>query len=118
MLRKRMSLGVLALAVCVVAGCANQPAPSSDAPGFLMGLGNGLIAPLALVVSLFREDVRMYAFPNSGVGYDFGFLLGIAVWGSGGAAAASGGRDDDDNEEIDRLRRKVRRLRRRLRGSS
>jgi hypothetical protein len=72
-----------------VAGCAAQPIAQHgpDTPGFLLGLWHGLVAPLAFVGSLFA-DIRMYAFPNSGGWYDFGWLLGVSAWG-GGAATAS-----------------------------
>lgn len=67
---------VLAL---VVAGCAHQPTPMAhDAPGFLLGLLHGFICPFALIASIFT-DVRIYAFPNSGVWYDFGFVTGAAL---------------------------------------
>ncbi len=60
--------------------------------------------------------VRTYAFPNTGVLYDLGFLLGLSVWGGGAAAGAAhdyGAADaelGDAKERIRRLRRKVRRL--------
>jgi hypothetical protein len=80
---------VLAVVVLVaMAACAHQPALPrfGDVPGFFGGIWHGLIAPLAFVASIFT-DVRMYAFPNSGVWYDFGFLLGIGAWGGGAAAS-------------------------------
>jgi hypothetical protein len=41
------------------------------------------MAPIALVAGIFM-DVRIYAFPNSGLWYDFGFLVGLGtVWGGG-----------------------------------
>jgi len=83
-----------------------------------MGFLNGLVAPIAFVVSLFNSDIRVYAFPNAGLWYDFGFLLGLVAWGGGGAAAAGGNADDEHSDEVYQLRRKVRRLRRRLRGGS
>ena len=81
----RIVLAVLVLVT--LAACAHQPPtlPLMKVPGFWSGLWHGLIAPIAFVVSLFG-DARMYAFPNSGVWYDFGFLLGIGVWGGGAAA--------------------------------
>lgn len=108
----------------LVAGCASQPAASQLRPGFGMGFLNELVAPIALslmnhctrFISLFSADIRIYAFPNSGVWYDFGFLLGLAAWGGGGAVATSGSGGDGNEDEVHRLRRKVRRLRRRLRG--
>jgi len=57
--------------------CATQPMPVAyDPPGFFMGFIHGLISPLALVGSIFM-DIRVYAFPNSGGWYDFGFMLGM-----------------------------------------
>jgi len=80
---------LLALAVLLLLpACAHQPAPLvPGAPGLLMGLVHGAIAPVSLVVGIFT-DVRVYAFPNGGGWYDLGFLLGVGVW-SGGSAAAS-----------------------------
>ncbi len=83
---------LLALAVMFfVASCASQPAPLGieGNPGFFLGLWHGFIAPFAIVGHIFDSDVRMYAFPNSGGWYDFGFLLGICIWGGGGSAASS-----------------------------
>jgi len=61
----------------LLTGCATQPAPGAG-PGFLMGLLHGLIAPASLVGSFFW-DIRIYAFPNAGLGYDFGFMLGLGM---------------------------------------
>ena len=83
----RMRLGVLAV-LLVVAGCATRPMGEPGDPGFWLGLLHGLIAPISFVVSLFSDEVRMYAFPNLGRWYDFGFLLGLSGWGGGGAAAS------------------------------
>ena len=70
-----------------LAACAHQPVVSTyDPPGFFYGLLHGFISPFALVGSLFN-DVRIYAFPNSGGWYDFGFLIGVASL-FGGAASA------------------------------
>jgi hypothetical protein len=78
---------MLAILALPLAACATQPiSPSfSSPPGFFSGLWHGFIAPFAFVGSIF-VDIRMYAFPNSGVFYDLGFLLGLLPW-AGGAAA-------------------------------
>jgi hypothetical protein len=60
-----------------LAACATQP-PHGTAPGFFAGLLHGLSAPFALAASLFW-NVRIYAFPNSGFGYDLGFVLGFGT---------------------------------------
>lgn len=69
-------------------GCAHQPlAATSGAPGFLYGLLHGFIAPVSFIVSLFSDN-RIYAYPNTGLWYDFGFMIGISGF-SGGIFKAS-----------------------------
>ena len=81
--------GVLAVLAIGLVACASQPPGQSGAPAFLSGLWHGVIAPIAFLISLFDNDVRMYAFPNAGRWYDFGFLLGIGIWGDGAGAGAA-----------------------------
>jgi len=50
-----------------------------------MGLLHGFISLFSLIGSLFF-DIRIYGFPNSGSGYDVGFVLGAAVFYGGIAA--------------------------------
>jgi ABC-type multidrug transport system permease subunit len=63
-------------------------------PGFLMGLVDGFISLFSLLVSLFL-DIRIYGFPNSGIGYDAGFVLGAALFYGGIALAAPRSRPKD-----------------------
>ena len=63
----------------LLAGCATQPAADPGAPGFFAGFLHGLIALFALAASLFM-DVRIYAFPNTGFGYDLGFIAGFVLF--------------------------------------
>lgn len=79
------TIAVLGMAVLALSACAERPMGQAGDPAFLRGLIDGLLAPLAFVVSLFTNDIRMYAFPNIGRWYDFGFLLGISAWGGGGS---------------------------------
>lgn len=72
----------------LLASCATQPLPSAyDPPGFLFGLLHGFLIFFALVGSIFT-DHRIYAFPNSGGWYDFGYFLGAAAFLGGGGAGA------------------------------
>ena len=57
--------------------------PNSRAAGFLAGFWHGLIAPIALFVSLFKPTARIYESKNRGRLYDFGFLLSVTVHGNG-----------------------------------
>jgi len=71
----------------LLAACATQPTPTAyQPPGFFLGFIHGIISPFALIAELFT-DVRIYAFPNNGGWYDFGFMLGIGALGGGGSQA-------------------------------
>ncbi|MCA1748703.1 MAG: hypothetical protein LC634_03945 [Sphingomonadales bacterium] len=70
----------------MLAACAAQQVESgvSDtAPGFLLGVWHGFIFPVAWIVSLFMEEVAVYAVPNNGGWYDFGYFVGIVFIGVG-----------------------------------
>ncbi|WP_287459284.1 hypothetical protein [Sphingomonas sp.] len=80
----RLAPPLLALSL---AACAHQ-VPSAvnhaaDTPGFLLGVWHGFIFPVAWVLSLFMPDVAVYAVPNNGGWYDFGFFVGIVFFGVG-----------------------------------
>jgi len=90
---KRSARLLLFAATCAAAllieGCATQPLPSApQLPGFLQGLLHGFLILFSFIGSLFT-DVRIYAYPNSGGWYDFGYLLGAMMFlGGGGGAGA------------------------------
>ena len=96
-MNKFLVVGLLVLALIVLAGCAAGPNGMIDRPdeeghvaGFWMGLWHGIIAPVTFAISLFSDNVSLYEVHNNGGWYDFGFLLGLAtVWGGGGGGAAS-----------------------------
>ncbi|OSZ64218.1 hypothetical protein CAP40_16160 [Sphingomonas sp. IBVSS2] len=82
----RASFRALALtALLLLAACAKQvpSAVQPEAPGFLLGLWHGFIFPVAWFLSLIVPDVAVYAVPNNGGWYDFGYFLGICVFGVG-----------------------------------
>lgn len=65
----------------VLASCASQPNVSTyGAPGFFMGLVHGFLILFAFIGSLLIDDIAIYAFPNSGGFYDFGFILGVSLF--------------------------------------
>lgn len=76
-------------AVLFVAGCATQSVEiiPVNPPGFWWGLLHGFILFFSFIASLFT-DFRIYAFPNAGVWYDFGFLLGVLFFFGGGGAGS------------------------------
>jgi hypothetical protein len=74
-------VALLALAACAATQASGAVAPGT--PGFLYGLWHGFIFPVAWIVSLFTDKVAIYAVPNNGGWYDFGYFLGIVVFGVG-----------------------------------
>ena len=75
------TLTTLALTACtaVQSGTVVQ----SGAPGFLLGVWHGFIFPVAFIVSLFKPEIAIYAVPNNGTWYDFGYFVGIVILGVG-----------------------------------
>jgi len=74
---------VAALALSACAAHRVSSAVSPAAPGFLLGVWHGFIFPVAWVLSLFMPDVAVYAVPNNGGWYDFGYFVGIVFLGVG-----------------------------------
>jgi hypothetical protein len=87
-LRRVFPIAAICAAALLLQSCATQPPPAvADPPGFLSGLLHGFLILFSFIASVFT-DYRIYAFPNSGGWYDFGYLLGaMAFLGGGGAGA-------------------------------
>ena len=74
------------LPACLTTACAatqQAGAVAATAPGFWLGLWHGFIFPVAWLVSLFAHNIAIYAVPNNGGWYNFGYFLGIVVFGVG-----------------------------------
>lgn len=56
--------------------------------GFFGGLWHGIIAPASFVISLFTDNVAVWAINNNGGWYTFGFLIGVGSLGFGGHKAS------------------------------
>ncbi|MEM8697250.1 MAG: hypothetical protein AAGE05_14605 [Pseudomonadota bacterium] len=82
-------LATLGIALLLTACAAQQSGGSvtADAPGFLLGVWHGFIFPVAWVISLFVDEVAIYAVPNNGGWYDFGYFIGIVFLGVGARSA-------------------------------
>lgn len=87
MMRMLRLRNALLAAPLLLAACAHQASGvvrhTADTPGFLLGLWHGFIFPVAWVLSLFMPDVAIYAVPNQGGWYDFGFFIGVVFLGVG-----------------------------------
>ena len=84
--------------VMLLAACARQVPEAVEharqTPGFLWGLWHGFVFPFAWNGSLFDPDIAVYAVPNNGGWYDFGFFLGVTVLGGGSHFSARKARRD------------------------
>lgn len=76
---------LLLSAIFLFTGCLpgdgrNTP---EDPAGFLWGIWHGWVAPLSLVLGLFRDHIRLYEVANTGWWYDLGFYAAV-ISGFGG----------------------------------
>lgn len=71
--------------VLILTGCSNNSNVSEclkgEPYGFWSGLWHGIIAPIDLIVMLWRDDVTVFAQNNNGAWYAFGFIIGSGGWG-------------------------------------
>lgn len=85
-MRTLPKLALVLGALTLLAACAAEQSGAGvaeEAPGFLLGVWHGFIFPVAWVVSLFVDSVAIYAVPNNGGWYDFGYFVGIVFIGVG-----------------------------------
>ena len=81
--RARLAAAALPLLLAACAATESSDAVQPNAPGFLLGVWHGFIFPVAWLISLFSDNVAIYAVPNNGGWYDFGYVLGVMVFGVG-----------------------------------
>ena len=85
-MENRLRLCVVSLAAVVpfMTGCAhvNQSAISASGPGFFSGLWHGAVAPFSFIAYFWDYSIAIYAVPNNGGWYNFGYLIGLyLLWG-------------------------------------
>ena len=75
-----ISIIVLLLAGCMAGTGRNTPDYKA---GFFSGIWHGWIAPLALIGSIFNDQIKIYEVNNVGFWYELGFYIAI-ISGFGG----------------------------------
>lgn len=92
-LKNLLTLSVFVfLAILLLSSCAEvqnvETCKTGHTYGFLGGLWHGIIAPASFVISLFMDEVAVWAVNNNGGWYSFGFLIGVGSLGLGGSKAS------------------------------
>lgn len=94
-MKKIIVILMLVFVVMSLTGCLPGDKIMGDEPdGFFSGVIHGWLAPLSLIISWFKDDVRMYEVVNSGFWYDFGFY--ISIIGGFGTITFTRGRKKDN----------------------
>ncbi len=80
---------VIAMAATMLTGClpGDGTSSSSKPAGFLWGIWHGWIAPISLIVEIFRRDIRIYEPANAGFWYDLGYYMAV-IGGFGSVSLA------------------------------
>ena len=88
-----LSLFLIAGIILLLSACSNSEPVTECLKGhqygFWSGLLHGIIAPVDLVMMLFRDDITVFAQNNNGAWYAFGFMIGSGGWGFLGGKGAS-----------------------------
>jgi hypothetical protein len=79
---KRLAL-LLPLALLTACAVQSNAVVQPGAPGFWLGVAHGFIFPFAFIGSLFSNDISVYAVPNNGTWYNFGYFIGVVFLGVG-----------------------------------
>lgn len=82
-MKRALLLASLPMFATACAATQAGNAVTSGAPGFWLGVWHGFIFPVAFIVSLFTDQMSVYAVPNNGAWYNFGFFVGIVFLGVG-----------------------------------
>lgn len=65
---------------------------AQEPAGFFSGIWHGWIAPVSLIVGLFKDGIRIYEPFNTGWWYDLGFYIAV-IAGFGGIALSRKGKE-------------------------
>ncbi|RAP75929.1 hypothetical protein [Paenibacillus montanisoli] len=66
--------GLLMLTGCVPGDGTNTV---QNPAGFFWGIWHGWVAPISLIIGLFKDSIRIYETHNTGWWYDLGFYLAV-----------------------------------------
>lgn len=85
-MKKIVAICILAVSILLLfTGCipGDGTYTLDDPAGFFWGVWHGWIAPIALIIGLFKDNIGIYETMNTGWFYDLGFYIAI-ISGFGG----------------------------------
>jgi hypothetical protein len=84
-MKKYLSLIFIISFIILLTGCVpgDGSASSTNEAGFFWGIWHGWIAPISLIISIFKVGINIYEIHNRGFLYDFGYYIAI-LGGFGG----------------------------------
>ena len=100
MKKKYILLGLfLVISIFLLTGCipGDGSYTSSHPAGFFSGIWHGWIAPVTLIIGIFKGNIRIYEVTNSGWWYDFGFYMAI-ISGFGGLSLVRRSRKNNSRD--------------------
>ncbi len=76
---------ILFIALATLTGCIPGDGRNTvqKPAGFFWGIWHGWVAPISLIISIFKKNIRLYEAFNNGWLYDFGFYIAV-ISGFGG----------------------------------
>ncbi|WP_442600506.1 hypothetical protein [Paenibacillus sp. KN14-4R] len=76
---------ILFLLMCLLTGCVPGDGTNNaqNHAGFFWGIWHGWLAPISLIIGIFKNNIRLYETYNSGWWYDLGYYIAI-ISGFGG----------------------------------
>jgi len=78
---------ILFMTMILLTGCVPGDGTNNaqHPAGFFWGIWHGWVAPISLIIGIFKENIRLYETHNAGWWYDFGFYIAV-ISGFGGVS--------------------------------
>jgi hypothetical protein len=92
-------LSALLILAFILHGCfpGGGTYSTGEPAGFFSGIWHGWIAPVSLIVGIFKDGVRIYEPYNTGWWYDLGFYVAV-IAGFGGIALSRRGKRSERHD--------------------
>ncbi|MED5016748.1 hypothetical protein P9847_05440 [Paenibacillus chibensis] len=84
-LKYMLIMALFVVMISLLTGCVPGDGTNNDQnqAGLFWGIWHGWIAPVSLIIGLFKHQIRVYEAYNSGWWYDFGYYIAV-ISGFGG----------------------------------